>query len=159
MWPAIVVRVRVNFTRFRDVCGTAVLAEQVASLAVRQAMLSIHVEIVLAEQKDEFPHGAVVASGDWGPVSVETFDYIIDLFPELLPWQPSCYSWFSLFVQVAVVQKPRLEVIAVDDQRAPRKDVHGPFFCRTERHPRGSRSVTKLLDLRGICLLREGVTV
>ena len=49
MWPVIVVWVRVNFTPFRDVCGTAMLAEQVGSFAVRQAMLSIHVEIVLAE--------------------------------------------------------------------------------------------------------------
>ena len=49
VWPVVAERVRVRVILFGDVCGTTMLAEQMGSLAVRQAMLTIHVEIVLAE--------------------------------------------------------------------------------------------------------------
>ena len=111
-----------------EVGGSTVFAKQFCPFVVGQTVHSIHVEIVLAECEDEFPHGAVVVFGDWGPVPVTTFDHILDLFPELLPWRSTYYSWFSLLANVAVVYKPRLDVTAVDEQWAPLKDINCPLF-------------------------------
>ena len=93
----------------------ALLAEQTGSSVVRQAMLGIHVEIVLAEQHHEFPHGAVVVFGNWLVQPVDTFGYKIHIGKEPLPCPSSCFSRLSRFADVAVVHKPRLEVAPVDE--------------------------------------------
>jgi len=106
-------------------------AEQNGSFVVRQAMLNIHFEIVLAECEDEFPHRAVVVLGGWAPASVDTFGHQIDLRPKLLPCPSGCLSWFSRFPtfgNIAVVHKPRLDVTAFDEQWAPLEDIDGPFL-------------------------------
>ena len=94
------------------------------SLAVRQAMLSIHVEIVLAEREYEIPPGAIDVVGDWDPALVKTLGHLIDLITELLPCPSRSFSWFSQFANVAVVHKPRLDVTAVDEHWAPLKDIN-----------------------------------
>ena len=124
MWSVVTNRVGVRMPFLRDICCTTMFAEQGGSVTVRQAMFNIHVEIVLVENEDEFPNCAVVVFGDWDPVSVETCGHTIDLFPELLPWRSTYFSWFSLFANVAVVYKPRLDVTAVDEHWAPLKDIH-----------------------------------
>ena len=91
-------------------------AEQVGSLTVGQAMFNIHVEIVLVENEDEFPKGAVVVFGDWDPVAVVTFYQKFGIAPPPFPCPSSRFSRIALFANVAVVHKPRFDVFAVDEE-------------------------------------------
>ena len=54
-WCVVAVRVCV-FAKLYGICGPAVLAKRLCSFAVWQAMLDIHVEVILAESEHELPN-------------------------------------------------------------------------------------------------------
>ena len=121
--PVVVVRVRVVHPSLRDVCGTTMLAEQLCSGTVRQAMFNVHGEIVLVEKVDEFPKCAVWVFGEWDPVPVVAYCHKFGFIPPLSPCPSGCFSRFALLANVVVVHKPRLDVFAVDEEVAPIEEL------------------------------------
>ena len=118
MWFEVTVRVRVSCECF-SVCGTAVFAKQVCHSIGGEAVLIIHVEVVLVEGENELPFGVVCILGNGVPGLIVAFGQLIDIIPKLFPSRPGCISRLSLFCDVAVGYKPRLDVAALNEQRAP----------------------------------------
>ena len=74
--------VRIRNALLAEVGGSAVFAKQVCPAVVGQTVEFIHVEILLAEQEHELPHGAVFILCNKGPVLVATMSQHIDIIPK-----------------------------------------------------------------------------